>query len=122
MATQRFNVFTKTKKTADGNTFKVYLTKNDNGVTYEVRFTQECEGLKMLQKADPAFVLVADSSNLSLSHKKVRSKNEDNKYYDKFIIYVRSIRDIEEYVEPEFDVDAFNSVKNDRNTDEELPF
>lgn len=123
MATMRFNVFTKAKKTAEGKDFKVYLTKNNNGVTYEVRYVQGCEGLKLLPKSNEPYVLVVDTSNLSLASKRVKSKTEDNKYYTKNIIYVRAIKDVEDYEEPEFDVDAFNNTTNNVDENgESLPF
>lgn len=121
MKTIRFAVFTKTKQKADGTTFKVRLTKNDNGLTYEVRFTQDCEGIKLLPKDNAPFILVAQTKDLSLAAKRVYSEKND-KHYTKNIIYVRAITDIEDYEEPEFDVDTFNNAKPVGENGEDLPF
>ena len=121
MAKMRFNVFTKTKKTAEGKDFKVRLTKNDNGLTYEVRFTQDCENVKLLPKDNTPFVLVADTKHLSLASKRVHS-TKDDKYFTKHIIYVREITDIEDYEEPEFDADTFNNAKPVEDGGDDIPF
>lgn len=114
----KFNVFTKEKTKKDGSTFKVRLTKNANNKTFEVRFIEECVNKHLVPKDNKPFVLVTDNNGVSASSKTI--KTDDGKVYTKLILYVKNVVRIEEYVEPEFNVDAFNSVSD--NDDEPLPF
>lgn len=121
----KFNVFTKIKTKNDGTTFPVRLTQNEAGISFEVRFTEDCDNKRVVPKDNKPFVLVVDEKCISLASKKVKS-TDGEKTYTKRILYIRAVEDIEEYIEPEFDVDAFNSIKNAENTEEigsgELPF
>ena len=122
MAQIKFNVFTKVKKTAEGQDFKVRLTRNENNVTFEVRFVDDCDNKHLIPKGNEPFVLVCDTKRLSMSTKKVYSK-DGTKEFIKKLIYVRGIEAIEEYIEPEFDTRAFERVDNsDFENGENLPF
>lgn len=114
MAIVRFDVFTKEKKKNDGGSFKLRLTKNDAGTSVEVRFVQDCGNMRIIPKDNRPFILVCDSKDVSFG-KKAYKTNEGTKY--KCILYVRNVSDIEEYMEPEFDMSKFNSATNNSDTD-----
>ena len=122
MAQIKFNVFTKVKKTADGKEFKVRLTRNQYNVTFEVRFVDDCDNKNLLPKTNEPFVLVCDTKSISMTTKKVYSRDGEKTFIKK-LIYVRSIEAIEEYVEPEFDAKVFERVDNsDFENADNLPF
>ena len=117
----KFNVFCKKIKNSKGKEFPVYFTKNDNGISFRVHFTSDCENSNLLPKTNEPFVLVADNKFISQSIKRVNL--EDGKTVTKLNLYIRKIDAIEEYVEPEFSAKDFNSIdENIYDTDEPLPF
>lgn len=101
----RFNVFVKELTNKETNRkFNVYFTKLPSGNYYDIRFTDGCDEFIDIPTGKEPFVLVVDINKISAKVKEI--KKDDGTTYTKRIIYVRKIRDIEEYIDEPVDVSS----------------
>ena len=99
---QRFNIFAKELTNSEtGRKFIVHFTKVASGNFYDVRFVDGCDDDVEIPSGKKPFVLVVDDDKVSVKVKEI--KNEDGSTFTKRIMYIRMIKDIEEYIEEPVD-------------------
>lgn len=108
MATKKLTIFCKERTNhSTGNKFITYSTKDRDDNYYDVIFCNDCENKHLVPKGKKPFVLVCASSAISNSSRLMTyvDKNGEVKDTIKRSLFIKGIISIEDYIEPDCDID-----------------
>ena len=99
--TMKITVWRKEYTNKEGKKFPLYRCKDANGNFYNVKVSEDCSTELPAKKI---FVLDVDANGVSTTVRHKINKDTGEAYTDNFL-YLRKVNKIEEFVQPDCDVD-----------------